>query len=256
MKTTVLATRTDELNQTATPAAANRRRILLVEDHLVVSTGMTGLINYENDLQVCGTADDYASALQNIEKLKPDLVLLDITLKGRGGLELLKDIKARFPKQLVLVLSMHDESLYAARALRAGAAGYLMKQEATDTLLLAIRRVLDGDTYLSPRMEKQVMRRLLQQEPTTRSPLESLSDRELDIFRMIGQGKTTRQMSQLLFLSVKTIESHRAHIKEKLNLPTSMDLVKHAIRFEQECGARIDEAPAEPVVVSQPQPTA
>jgi DNA-binding NarL/FixJ family response regulator len=239
MKTKELTNPEVAVPPSASSPSPRRQRILVVEDHLVVSTGMTALINHESDLQVCGAADDGVSALESIDTLKPDLVLLDITLKGRGGLELLKDIKVRHPRLKVLVLSMHDESLYAMRALRAGASGYLMKGEATETLLVAIRRVSNGDTYLSPRMEKQVMQRLVQRTEQEHGPLDNLSDRELEIFRMIGQGRSTRDISKALFLSIKTIETHRAHIKEKLNLQTGNDLVRRAIEFEQEAGLRL-----------------
>jgi len=221
-----------------------RHKILLVEDHRVVTTGLTALINFESDLEVCGTAEDPSTALQAIEKLQPDLVLVDLTLNGRSGLELLKDINLRFPKLKTLVLSMHNETLYAIRALRAGARGYVMKGEATDTLLVAIRRVLEGDTYLSPRMEKQAMQRMLHRQTVQLDPVETLSDRELEVFRLIGQGKGTRDISKLLFLSIKTIESHRAHIKEKLGLPSGADLVKQAILFEQDAGFQPADEPA------------
>jgi DNA-binding NarL/FixJ family response regulator len=201
------------------------------------------MVEHETDMEVCGIADDYGSALLKLEALKPDLIVLDISLRGRGGLELLKDIKVRDPKQLVLILSMHEETLYAARAIRAGAAGYVMKQEATDSLLTAIRRVLRGEIHVSARMESRMMQRFARSGLISNlDPLEALTDRELEIFRMIGQGKATRQIAQLLCLSVKTIESHRAHIKDKLGLRTSNELVQHAIQLEQEIETRPDGA--------------
>ncbi len=217
------------------PARPRKARILLVEDHPIVSRALADLINHEQDMEVCGMADHHASALEQTAALNPDLVLLDITLQGRGGLELLKDIKARYAKQLVLILSMHDEGLYAARAIRAGASGYIMKQEATDQLLEAIRRVLQGEIHLSQRMEKRMMQRFAQSHThSSLDPLEALTDRELEIFRLIGQGKGTNEIARLLCLSVKTIESHRAHIKDKLGLKSASELVQHAIQMEQE----------------------
>jgi DNA-binding NarL/FixJ family response regulator len=245
MKDTQLIDSSEPASNQPEPAKlAHPHIILLVDDHSVVTSGMAALINYEGDLEVCGTADDEVAAIKQIEALQPELVVLDITLKGRGGLELLKEIKTRFPKQKVLVLSMHDELLYASRALRAGASGYLMKEEALNTLLVAIRQVLQGDIYLSARMEKKVLGQFLQPGEIEESPLSCLSDRELEIFRMIGQGKTTREIADSVFLSVKTIESHRAHIKLKLGLSSGRDLVKEAIRYEQEAGLRIGTEPA------------
>lgn len=192
------------------------------------------MINHEKDLVVCGTAEDSTQALDQIVALQPDLVLLDISLKGGNGIELLKNIKVRYPKLLVLMLSMHDESLYAVRALRAGASGYVMKQEATERVLTAIRQVLNGEIYLSDKMEKKMMQQLVGgRSARTGSPLEDLSDRELEVFGLIGQGHGTRQIAEQLHLSIKTVESHRAHIKEKLNLKNANELIQHAIQWRQ-----------------------
>lgn len=211
-----------------------KSRILLVDDHPIVRQGLEEMINHENDLMVCGTAEDLHKALDQIAALKPDLVMVDISLKGSNGIELLKNIKVRYPKLLVLMLSMHDESLYAVRALRAGASGYVMKQEATDTVLTAIRQVLNGEIYLSEKMEKKMMQQLVGgRTARTGSPLEDLSDRELEVFGLIGQGHGTRQIAEQLHLSIKTIESHRAHIKEKLNLKNATELVQHAIQWRE-----------------------
>src|SRR5438552_15692469 len=164
--------------------------------------------------------------------LKPDLVVVDISLRGSNGIELLKNIKVRYPRMLVLMLSMHDESLYAIRALRAGAAGYIVKHEATEKVLTAIRQVINGEIYLSERMEKKMMQQLVGgRAARTGSPLEDLSDRELEVFNLIGQGHGTRQIAEELHLSIKTIESHRAHIKEKLNLKNATELVQQAIQW-------------------------
>ena len=218
------------------PATARtaKHRILLVDDHPIVRQGLSEMINQERDLLVCGTAEDVHRALDAIEKVRPDLVIADISLKGSNGIELLKNIKVRYPRTLVLVLSMHDESLYAVRALRAGAAGYIMKQEATDKVLTAIRQVLSGEIYLSERMEKKMMHQLVGgRAARTGSPIEDLSDRELEVFGLIGQGHGTRQIAEELHLSIKTIESHRAHIKEKLNLRNATELVQHAIQWRE-----------------------
>ena len=211
-----------------------KSRILLVDDHPIVRQGLSELIDNEKDLTICGTAEDMNKALEAIETLKPDLVLVDISLKGSNGIELLKNIKVRYPKMLVLMLSMHDESLYAVRALRSGASGYIMKQEATEKVLTAIRQVLRGEIYLSEKMEKKMMQQLVGgRAARTGSPLEDLSDRELEVFNLIGQGHGTRQIAEELHLSIKTIESHRAHIKEKLNLKNATELVQYAIQWRE-----------------------
>lgn len=211
-----------------------KRSVLLVDDHPIVRQGLAQLINHEKDLCVCGMADDGHKALELIGTLSPDLVIVDISLKDSNGIELLKNIKIRHPRQAVLMLSMHDESLYAVRALRAGAAGYVMKQEATEKVITAIRQVLNGEIYLSARMEKKMMQQLVGGRVVrTGSPLEDLSDRELEVFNLIGQGQGTRQIAEALHLSIKTIESHRAHIKEKLNLKNATELVQHAIQWRE-----------------------
>jgi DNA-binding NarL/FixJ family response regulator len=215
-------------------AKKSKHRILLVDDHPIVRQGLSEMIDNEQDLTVCGTADDLHKALDQISSLQPDLVLVDISLKSSNGIELLKNIKIRHPKLLVLMLSMHDETLYAVRALRAGASGYIMKQEATDHVLTAVRQVLAGEIYLSERMEKKMMQQLVGgRAARTGSPLEDLSDRELEVFNLIGQGHGTRQIAEELHLSIKTIESHRAHIKEKLNLKNATELVQHAIQWRE-----------------------
>jgi DNA-binding NarL/FixJ family response regulator len=218
----------------AATARTAKHRILLVDDHPIVRQGLAEMINQERDLEVSGMADDVHRALESLEKLRPDLVIADISLKGSNGIELLKNIKVRFPRTLVLVLSMHDESLYAVRALRAGAAGYIMKQEATEKVLTAIHQVLSGEIYLSDKMEKKMMHQLVGgRTARTGSPIEDLSDRELEVFGLIGQGHGTRQIAEELHLSIKTIESHRAHIKDKLNLKNATELVQHAIQWRE-----------------------
>jgi DNA-binding NarL/FixJ family response regulator len=213
-------------------AKEEKRRILLVDDHPIVRQGLGELIDAEKDLAVCGTAESMNAALEQMPTLKPDLVVVDISLRGSNGIELLKNIKVRYPKMKVLMLSMHDEGLYAVRALRAGASGYIMKQEATDKVIEAARKVLSGEIYLSDKMEKKMMQQLVGgRTARTGSPLEDLSDRELEVFNLIGQGKGTRQIAEELHLSIKTIESHRAHIKEKLGLKSATELVQHAIQW-------------------------
>lgn len=210
-------------------------RILIVDDHPLLRQGIAQLINHEKDMMVCGEAENSHKALDAITETKPDVAIVDISLGGSSGIELLKNIKVRFPKLLVLILSMHDESVYAQRALRAGAAGYIMKQEATERVLTAVRKVLSGEVYLSEKLGTRMLNQLVGGRSATLSgsPIEELSDRELEVFGLIGQGHGTRPIAEKLHLSVKTIESHRAHIKEKLNLKNATELVHHAIQWAQ-----------------------
>ena len=229
-------------------------RVLVVDDHPLLRKGVSQLIDQEKDLVVVGEAEDAYKAITAIEVTKPDVALIDISLSGTSGIELLKNIKARFPKLKVLVLSMHVETVYAHRALRAGACGYIMKQEGTERVLLALRKVLQGEVYLSDRLGNRMLHTLVNgRSSLTNSPIEVLSDRELEVFNLIGDGHGTRSISEMLHLSVKTIESHRAHIKEKLNLQTASELVHHAIQWVQsERTLKSDEeaAPAELSAVS------
>jgi DNA-binding NarL/FixJ family response regulator len=218
------------------PAAAGKgHRIMLVDDHPVMREGLAQLINHEPDLSVCGQYEDAARAFEAIASVCPDLAVVDLSLKGSSGLELIKNIRASQPKIRILVLSMYDESLYAERVLRAGASGYIMKQEASEKVLDALRQVLRGSVYVSEKMGAKLMHQLVGGKPNQgASSMERLSDRELEVFGLIGQGKGTRQIAQHLHLSVKTIESHRAHIKEKLNLKDANELVHTAIRTRGE----------------------
>lgn len=210
-------------------------KILLVDDHPILRQGLAQMINEEKELMVVGQFEEASKALDAVIALKPDAAIVDISLKGSSGIELLKNIKVQYPKLLVLVLSMHDESLYAERALRAGASGYIMKQEATDQVLVALRKVLNGEIYLSEKMSSKLMHQLVSGRATDAGSLmERLSDRELEIFGLIGEGRGTRQIAEQLHLSVKTIESHRAHIKEKLNLKNATELVHRAIQMRGE----------------------
>jgi DNA-binding NarL/FixJ family response regulator len=211
---------------------AKKFRVLLVDDHPIVRQGLALLIDREADLSVCGEADGAHSAFHAIETLRPDIVLLDISLNGPDGLEVLKEIRMKSGSLPVLILSMHDESIYAERALRAGANGYIMKQEATEKVLIAIRRILQGDVYLSDRLTTTMLQQYVRgASPTKSSPLLNLTDRELEVFRLIGEGHGTRQIADELHLSVKTIESYQAHIKEKLALRNARELVQHAIEW-------------------------
>jgi DNA-binding NarL/FixJ family response regulator len=208
-----------------------KSRIFIVDDHPIVRQGLMQLINNESDLVVCGQGEDAYQALKTIRQLKPDLTLLDISLKDTGGIELLKELRAQDPTLQVLILSMHDESLYAERALRAGARGYIMKQEAPQTLLQAVRKVLKGEVYVSEKMSAVLLQRMVgNRKPDGTLPMDRLTDREMEIFRMIGAGMTVKEIAERLFLSAKTIEAHREHIKGKLNLKSSAELLRFAIR--------------------------
>ena len=209
-----------------------KRTVLVVDDHPIVRHGLALLINREPDLMVCGEAADARSATEAIASLRPDLVILDISLGGPDGLELLKQIRTNNTSLPVLVLSMHDETTYAERVLRAGANGYIMKQEATDRVLAAIRVILEGQVYVPDRIASRLLRKYAHTSTVTaRSPLAALSDRELEVFRMIGAGRSTRQIAEILHLSVKTVESYQAHIKEKLELRNAHELQYHAIEW-------------------------
>jgi DNA-binding NarL/FixJ family response regulator len=212
--------------------SANKCKVLLVDDHPIVRQGLALLIDREADLTVCGEAEGAHTAFHAIEALKPDIVVLDISLSGPDGLDVLKEIRMKTAALPVLILSMHDETIYAERAMRAGANGYIMKQEATEKVLVAIRRILQGDVYLSDRLTNTMLQQFVRGgAPSKSSPLVSLTDRELEVFRLIGEGHGTRRIADELHLSVKTIESYQAHIKEKLALRNARELVQHAIEW-------------------------
>jgi DNA-binding NarL/FixJ family response regulator len=211
-----------------------KKRLLIVDDHPIVRQGITRLINYEDELMVCGEAGNAKEALEAVDREKPDMVIVDISLKGRSGLELIKDLRMRYQDLPVLVVSMHDESLYAERVLRAGAKGYIMKQEPPEKVLNAIRQVLSGKIFVSEKMrEKMLQRYVLGSSQKNASTVERLSDRELEVFRLIGKGMGTRQIAKELDLSIKTVETYREHIKEKLNLENSSKLLQYAIDWVQ-----------------------
>ena len=208
------------------------RRILIVDDHPMMRQGLAQLINSEPDLSVQGEADTAGQALNEVSAGKPDLVLLDISLPDKNGLELIKDIHTLHPDVLILVVSMHDEALYAERVLRAGACGYIMKQEGGKKLMGAIRQVLSGQIYVSEKMSARILEIFSgRRTAASGSPVERLSDREFEVFQFIGEGRGTREIAERLHLSVKTVEVHRANIKEKLNLKTATDLVRFAVRW-------------------------
>jgi DNA-binding NarL/FixJ family response regulator len=209
-----------------------KKKIFVLDDHPIVRQGLSQLVNEQADLSVCGVAPDAASALEAMDDLSPDLLVLDISLDGPDGLDFLKRLRLRDNAPPVLVLSMHDESLYAERALRAGAKGYIMKQVATESLLAAIRKILRGGIYLSDGMAARMLHQFANRSgETANSPLADLSDRELEVFRLIGEGQGTREIAELLHVSVKTVESYQAHLKEKLCLRNSRELVQRAIHW-------------------------
>lgn len=194
--------------------------------------GLAANINRQPDLEVCGEAGDPAEALASLSGLKPDLMVTDITMPGRSGIEFIKDAHALMPELPILVLSMHDELLYAERSLRAGARGYLMKDAGSAKLLEVIRLILGGQSYLSPQMSARLVDALTGRRPRgSASPIEKLSDREFEVFHLLGSGKSTKEVAQALHLSPKTVDVHRAHIKEKLQLKDAASLVHHAVRW-------------------------
>ena len=214
------------------PVEDKKSRIYLIDDHPLLVEGISQLIDSEPDLQVIGSTGDWTVALKKIAELKPDLVILDINLARANGVEVMKNLRVYYPELRVLMLSMHDESLYAMRSIRAGAQGYIMKVSAADQVVTAIRQILAGEIYLSETIAKQTMFRLVgRKKEEAVSPLEDLSDRELEVFQMVGDGLTTRQMADRLHLSVKTIETHKAHIKGKLHLETATQLAQRAIQL-------------------------
>jgi DNA-binding NarL/FixJ family response regulator len=220
---------TKQVNNNVT---ARKKTVFVVDDHPIVRQGLTLLINQEADLTVCGEAEEMHSALSAIQAARPDILIVDISLNGPDGLELLKNIRLTSPRLPVLILSMHDESIYAERALRAGANGYIMKQEATERVLVALRRLLSGEIYVSDRIANSMLRHYVRGAGSSEhSSISDLTDRELEVFRLIGEGQGTRQIAEALHLSVKTVESYQAHIKEKLSLRSARELVQRAVQW-------------------------
>ena len=232
---------------TARPVTdVEKTRVLLIDDHPILRQGLANVLNQQAHLTVCGEATEPNEALALAERLQPDLALVDLSLRGGDGIELLKDLRVRQPRMLTLVLSMHDEALYAERALRAGARGYVMKQEKLDRLLLAISRVLSGTIYVSDQVAAHAVARLAVGGAAEAAPQTSdtyvsrLTDRELQVFRLIGRGLGTRLIAETLHLSRKTIESHREHIKTKLNLRDGSELIQRAIQWARNTPDAVD----------------
>ncbi|HWF17758.1 MAG TPA: response regulator transcription factor [Verrucomicrobiae bacterium] len=211
---------------------AEKTKVLLVDDHPLVQEWLANLINQQADLEVCGEASNASTALELVGTAKPAIAVVDISMEGGSGIELIKNIKALHPGVIVIVLSMHDEMLYAERALRAGARAYIMKREATRKVLLAIRAVLEGKLYVSDKVNAAMAEKFVEgRSAVTDSPVERLSDRELEVFQLLGRGLSTRQISEDLNVSFKTVQAYCARIKEKLNLTNATELLREAIRW-------------------------
>ena len=213
-------------------SATARKSVLIVDDHPMMRQGLAQLINNEPDLHISCEAENAGQALEGVRKHAPDLVLADISLPDKNGLELIKDLRTMHPGLAVLVISMHDESLYAERVLRAGGRGYIMKQEGGKKMMEAIRQVLSGQIYVSHKMSARILELFSGRRPdSTSSPVGSLTDREFEVFQLIGQGKSTRKISEHLHISVKTVEVHRANIKTKLDIKSAGELMHYAMRW-------------------------
>jgi DNA-binding NarL/FixJ family response regulator len=210
------------------------KRIFLIEDHTLVREGIKRMLTDEGDFLICGEADSARGVMALIAKANPDLVILDISLPGTDGLELIKDLKAQRGDLRMLALSMHDEELYAERVLRAGAHGYIMKQSTHQQLLLAVRTILRGEIYLSPTLSTRLLQSIVANKGHIRNELEKLSDRELEILRLIGNGFTTREVAKSLHISAKTVESHRGNMRQKLKLATGAELIRFAISHREQ----------------------
>jgi DNA-binding NarL/FixJ family response regulator len=216
------------------PATAEHTecRVILVDDHPVTCQGVAALLNQHTDLQVVGHARTAATGLELVEKLAPHVAVVDVALNGTSGIEFVKNALAMAPRLRVLMMSMHDELLFAPRAFRAGARGYIMKHEASDRIVAAVRQIREGKAYISERLKEHLAERMLVSRSTEiEDPVEQLSDREMEVFELIGDGYTTRQIAQRLNLSVKTIDSYREHLKLKLRVDDAPDLLQHAIRW-------------------------
>jgi len=213
---------------------AENKQVFLVDDHPLVREWLTNLINKRPDLRVCGEAGSAPEALRLIGELQPDIAIVDITLASGSGLELIKDLQLQQPGVAVLVLTMHDESIYALRALRAGARGYIMKCEATQKVIQAIRTVLAGKLFVSERVTAQMAEKFAEPRPAkTGSPVELLSDRELEVFQLLGRGQGTRQIAEQMHISFKTVQAFCARIKDKLELDNVNELLREAVRWQE-----------------------
>lgn len=218
----------------STSVLPTRRRVLIVDDHPVVRHGIALMISEEPDLELCGEAEHIEETLRRVEESPPDIAIIDLSLDGEDGIELIDYIKSRWPSIKVLVYSSHDEDTYAGRVLRAGAMGFISKREPLPKIVAAVRQVLGGEVYLSPQMTTSLLQRASVGLPLDRNPSESLSDRELQVFEMIGQGMNTVEIARKLGLSPKTVESHRKTIKTKLNVRTAQQLSRRAFQWAQE----------------------
>ena len=221
------------MNSGTSGTIARKHGVFIVDDHPLVREGLTNLINRQSDLVVCGEAKDSAEAIDGMTKERPDIAIIDISLTNESGLELIKQLVKQFPQVALIVLSMHDEALYAERALRAGARGYVMKHETSKNVLTSIRRVIGGDTYVSERIVNRMALRLTSaRRPVASSPVERLSDRELEIFQLLGQGRTPSEIARDLNLSLKTVQAYCARAKEKFGVTSLTQLLRAAIRWD------------------------
>src|SRR5438105_2950251 len=220
------------MNQKSSNEVARKRPVFIVDDHPLVRDGLANFINQQADLVVCGESEDSGGAITGIESSKPDVALIDISLKNESGLELVKTLQTQVPQVAVIVLSMHDEELYAERALHAGARGYVMKRETTKNVLTAIRRVVKGDIYVSDRVVNSMAKRMSSRKTSAAEPVERLSDRELEIFRLLGQGRTPSQIAEDLRLSLKTVQAYCARTKAKFGVTSLTELLGAAIRWD------------------------
>jgi DNA-binding NarL/FixJ family response regulator len=224
-------TKTPVESKPTTPAPI-RKRVLLVDDHPMMRAGLAQLINRQPDMVVCAEAGNPSEVFNLLSQGDPHLMLTDLTMPGRGGIEFIKDLAALHPDLPILVVSMHDEVVYAERCLRAGAKGYIMKESGSENLLIALRRVLEGQTYVSAGMSERILSNLSARKPRgSDSPIQALSDREFEVFQLVGQGKSTREIAEQLHLSPKTVDVHRTHIREKLDLKDVTALVRYAVRW-------------------------
>jgi len=221
------------MNPSSSGTIGRKSRVFIVDDHPLVREGLTNLINGQDDLIVCGEAKDSAQTIEGMVKARPDVALIDISLENESGLELVKQLRSQFPQVALIILSMHDEGLYAERALRAGARGYVVKHETSKSVLASIRQVLAGGVYVSGKIVKRMALRLASsREALARSPVERLSDRELEIFRLLGQGRTPSQIAGDLNLSLKTVQAYCARAKEKFGVTSLTELLRAAIRWD------------------------
>lgn len=222
-------------------AGSFKKKIIIVDDHPLMRKGLAQTLDNEHELQVVGQFDRAEQLLQEHEELNPDLVIVDVSLPGMSGLELVKHLVARDENIKILVVSRHDESLYAERVLRAGAKGYIMKLEASQVLVKAVRKILEGGIYMSDEMSEKLLMGIVKgQKDLTESPIDQLSDRELEVFELTGKGNSTREIANQLHLSIKTVESYRARIKTKLNLENATELMVHAVKWVENEGSEID----------------